>query len=415
MIVAGNLLLPSSADQSRLAAGWLRIENRRIVEVAEGPCPHSIAFGGDDYFVSPGFIDTHVHLPQFDSIGCAGLPLLEWLNTNIFPMERRWEDDAFAASMTSRVLDQFLLHGTTSFCAYATVHHAGTLAALELTHQRGFRACIGQTLMDRLAPDYLMRPTRQLIAEASELLAKFPPGGPSRVECGITPRFAASCTPDLMQEVAKIAKSTGAIVQTHLAETIPECTWVESLFDGKPYTDVYRQMGLLGDRTILGHGIYLHEQERRWIGESESVIAHCPNANIFLGSGVMPWRLWKKENLRLSLGTDIGAGFDVSMPRVARSMIESAKLLRLSQPDLTPPNAAEAWHTITQGNANAAGWLHVGRLTAGAEADLLVVRPNIIWRTAADPLSMLLYAWESAWIETRILNGKVLSAVDLRP
>src|SRR5690606_17146974 len=126
-------------------------------------------------------------------------------------------------------------------------------------------------------------------------------------------------------EVAKMATSTGAIVQTHLAETIPECEWIESLFDGKRYTDVYREMGLLGDRTILGHGIYLNEQERRWIGQSASVIAHCPNANIFLECGVMPWRLSKEENLRLSLVTDMGAGSDVSMPRVARSMIDSAK------------------------------------------------------------------------------------------
>jgi guanine deaminase len=114
----------------------------------------------------------------------------------------------------------------------------------------------------------------------------------------------------------------------------------------------------------------------------------------------------------VSLGTDIGAGFDVSMPRVARAMIESAKFLRLSQPDLEPPTAAEAWHTITKGNADAAGWSQVGRLEAGAEADLLVVRPTIMWRTATDPLAMLLYAWESAWIESRILNGKVLSTVD---
>jgi len=263
--------------------------------------------------------------------------------------------------------------------------------------------------MDRLSPEYLMRPAQQLIEEAADLLKRFPPAGTSRVEFGITPRFAASCTPELMQAVAKIANSAGAIIQTHLAETLPECEWIESLFDGKQYTDVYRQMGLLGRRTILGHGIYLNEQERQWIGQSASVIAHCPNANIFLESGVMPWRIWREENLRVSLGTDIGAGFDVSMPRVARSMIESAKFLRLSQPNLSPPTASEAWHLITTGNADAAGWTQVGRLEAGAEADLLVVRPEIIWRTAADPLAMLLYAWESAWIEVRILNGKVQS------
>ena len=257
-------------------------------------------------------------------------------------------------------------HGTTSFCAYATVHHEATVAALDVAHQRGLRACIGQTLMDRLSPEYLMRPKQQLLDEVKVLLSKFPPNGKSRIEFGITPRFAASCTPELMQEVAKLAAASGAVVQTHLAETIPECEWIESLFNGKLYTDVYRSMGLLGKRTLLGHGIYLRDEERQLIRQTGSVIAHCPTANVFLESGVMPRRMWLNEGLRLSLGSDIGAGFEVAMPRVARSMIDAAKFLRLSQHNLAAPTAAEAWYQITTGNADAVGWPQIGRLTVGS-------------------------------------------------
>ena len=103
MIIAGQLLLATKDARSQIARGWLRIHNGKIVEVALGQCPHVIDLGGEDCFISPGFIDTHVHLPQFDGIGCDGLPLLEWLNTNIFPIERRWEDASYAASMTERV------------------------------------------------------------------------------------------------------------------------------------------------------------------------------------------------------------------------------------------------------------------------------------------------------------------------
>lgn len=407
MIIVGQLLLPTSNGQSKLAAGWLRIEDDRIAELALGACPHSIDLGGDDFFITPGFIDTHVHLPQFDSIGCDGQPLLEWLNTNIFPRERRWEDPAYAASMTERVLRQFLSHGTTSFCAYATVHHEATVAAMDLTQQRGLRACIGQTLMDRLSPDYLTRPTQQLIDNVAVLLNRFPPQGTaSRVEFGVTPRFAASCTPELMQAVAQMAKATGAIVQTHLAETIPECEWISSLFDGKLYTDVYHSMGLLGNRTLLGHGIYLQDEERRLIRQNSSVIAHCPNANVFLQSGIMPRSQWLTEGTRLSLGSDIGAGFDVAMPRVARAMIDAAKYLHFQNPQSVPPTAAEAWHQITTGNADAAGWPQTGRLTVGAEADLLIIRPEIAWRDVTDPLSTLLYAWDSRWIQTVLIGGE---------
>ena len=437
MIIAGQLLLPTSGSRAELAAGWLCIAAGRIAELARGACPHAVDLGGDDYFITPGFIDAHVHLPQFDGIGCDGLPLLEWLNTRIYPMERRWEDSSYAASMTQRVLRQFLSHGTTSFCAYSTVHHQATVAAMEVTRQRGLRACIGQTLIDRLSPEYLTRPTQQQLDEVRLLLERFPPlGESSRVEFGVTPRFAASCTPELMQEVARMARSTGAIVQTHLAETTAECEWVESLFDGKLYTDVYHSMGLLGKRTLLGHGIHLRDEERQVIRRTGSIIAHCPNANVFLQSGVMPRWLWREEGLRVSLGSDIGAGFEVAMPRVARAMIDAAKYLRFSMaPSLSgrgqgggkvrtggpltptlsqgereqwlPPTAAEAWHLITTGNADAAGWPQVGRLVVGAEADLLIIRPDIHWRESPDPLAMLLYAWDSRWIERVLIAGSL--------
>ena len=406
MIIAGQLLLPTPGSRAELAASWLRIEAGRIAELARGKCPHTADLGGDDYFISPGFIDTHVHLPQFDGIGCDGLPLLEWLNTNIFPMERRWEDPTYAAAMTDRVLRQFLSHGTTSFCAYATVHHQATVAAIELAHERGLRACIGQTLMDRLSPDYLTRPTRQQVDEVRVMLERYPPQGRgSRIEFGVTPRFAASCTPELMQEVARMAKASGAIVQTHLAETIPECEWIESLFDGELYTDVYASMGLLGSHTLLGHGIHLREEERQTIKHAGSVIAHCPNSNVFLQSGIMPRWLWQEEGLRMSLGSDIGAGFEVAMPRVARAMIDAAKYLRFSERRSLPPTAAEAWHLITTGNADAAGWPQIGRLAVGAEADILITRPDIHWREAPDPLALLLYAWDSRWIEDVLIAG----------
>jgi guanine deaminase len=406
MIVAGQLLLNVRPRQMELAEGWLRIDEGHIAEVARGPCPHTIDLGGHGYFITPGFIDTHVHLPQFDSIGCDGLPLLEWLEKAVFPRERLWEDTAYAAAMTERVLRQFLSHGTTSFCAYATVHYDATVAALELAQQRGLRACIGQTLMDCESPEYLMRPTRQLIDEVQALLERFPPNA-ERVEFGVTPRFAIDCTPELMQAVAKMAQTTGAVVQTHLAETIPECEWVAKVFHNQPYAAVYAAMGLLGERTLLGHGIHLGDAEIRLLRDARSIIAHCPTANTFLQSGIMPRRRWHDAGVRLSLGSDIGAGVDVSMPRVARAMIDAAKYLAFEHPEWKPPSAAEAWWQITLGNAEAVGWPQIGRLQTGAEADLLIIRPQIAWQNAHDPLSMLLYSWDSRWIERVLIAGKV--------
>jgi guanine deaminase len=209
-----------------------------------------------------------------------------------------------------------------------------------------------------------------------------------------------------MQAVGKLAQQHQAVVQTHLAETVPECQLVESMFPGQSYTAVYDSMGLLTPRTLLGHGIYLSPEERRLLVERGSVVAHCPTANVFLQSGIMPRSTWQAEGVRLSLGTDIGAGYDVAMPRVARAMIDAAKYLRMSVPAISVPTAAEAWYQITTGNADAVGWPQVGRLAAGAEADVLVLQPNIAWQTATDPLAMLLYAWDSRWIKQVLIAGQ---------
>ena len=201
MILAGSLLFTDAARSARLAAGWLRIESGLLAEVQLGPCPHTVDLGSDDCVITPGFIDTHLHLPQFDSIGIDGLPLLEWLEQAIFPAEARWADPAFAAAKTQTAVQQLLSFGTTSFCAYATVHHAAAVAAIDVVHQHGVRACIGQVLMDRNAPAELVRPLHEQLAETASLLERFPPSPyrtQSRVEAAVTPRFAVTSSPELL-------------------------------------------------------------------------------------------------------------------------------------------------------------------------------------------------------------------------
>ena len=210
-----------------------------------------------------------------------------------------------------------------------------------------------------------------------------------------------------MSGAGQIAARHGSLVQTHLAETEPECLFVEQLFPGRSYTQVYAECGLLGPRTIMGHGIHLHASERELLRSTETVIAHCPVANTFLQSGIMPHSRWQSEALRLSLGSDIGAGTERSMIRTARAMIEMAKLTRLDNPEFTIPTAAEAWWQITAGNAAALGWQDCGKLQVGSAADLVIARPNIAWQHAPDPLAVLLYAWDDRWLKQTVLAGKV--------
>ena len=407
MILAGQLLLPSPPDRCRLATGIVRIEEGVIAEVVEGPLPSRFDLGGEGCLIAPGFIDAHVHLPQFDIIGGHGMPLLEWLNEVTFPAERRWEDVEFATSMTKRVLDQCLRNGTTAICAYATVHYRSVDAALKIARDRGMRGVIGHVLMDREAPSYLCREPSESIEQSAELLHRFP--STARMAAAVTPRFAISCTSELLTLAGNLAAEHQAIVQTHLAETLAECEYVLNLFENKRYVDVYREAGLLTTKTILGHGIFLDPSDREKISDSGALIAHCPTANSFLRSGTMYREQWLRDGVKVAIGSDIGAGYERSMVRVARAMIEAAATLSIGF-----PTAAEAWYAITAGNASLLGWDDAGKLQVGAPADLVLIEPDIAWQNGhIDSLAMLMFAWDDRWIKQVMLRGvKQLAIVD---
>jgi guanine deaminase len=416
LIIAGTLLLPDATSERpgvRPAGGWLRTDGGRIVEVHEGGMPASFDLGGDGCVVSPGFIDTHMHLPQFDLIGAHGMALLDWLDRVTFPNEARWADADYAAEMTERVIDQLLSVGTTSFAAYATVHHEATRCALGCCARRGLRAVVGQVLIDQEAPDSMLRDAGECIAETEALLNDWPSrpeqrAGGNRVSTAVTPRFAITCSEGLLKAAGDLARKHDAYIQTHLAEMRAELEAVARLHGGPDYTSVYHKAGLLTPRTLLGHCIYLSDAERALLAETGSVASHCPTANSFLRSGTMDRKQLLDAGVSLSLGSDIGGGYERSMVRVARAMIEAT--FYASPEEQHAPSAAEAWWQATAGNADAMGWPDTGRIQENAEADVVILRPDIPWQTAHDPLGMILFAYDDRWVKKTIVNGEVAYA-----
>ncbi|MBX3357267.1 MAG: amidohydrolase family protein [Phycisphaeraceae bacterium] len=417
MIILGQLALPlPDRSELSLSPGWLRLEGGAIAELGLGDCPASPDLGSPEHLIFPGFIDAHVHLPQFDSVGADGLELLEWLSRVIFPAEVRWADPDYAAAMTDRVCRRLVSHGTTGVAAYATVHHQGALAAAAVIRDHRLRALVGQVLMDQQAPTELLRPAVQLLAEAEAFADRIAgESGGGRLEAAVTPRFAVSCSPDLLAGSGEIARRRRLAVQTHLSETRSECDLVRTLHDSVHYTAVYEKAGLLNPRTILGHAVWLNNDERAILARSGSIVAHCPGANLFLGSGAMSLDDHRRGSVRLALGSDIAGGPDISMVRVARGMIETAK-----RSGSEVPAGAQMWWLITAGNADALGWSDTGRLAVGSAADIVLVRPRGLpprWldrdATGVDPLSMLLYAWDDRWIEHTIVAGRVSYSTEL--
>ena len=405
MILQGRLL----AVADRLPQpGWLRVEQGRIVEVAYGDPPQAPAAGGPGAIICPGFIDAHIHLPQIDEAGCDGLELLAWLDEIIYPAELRWADPEVARTDVLRACRRMLASGTLGYAGYLTSHREGVVATLGVGQRLDLRAIVGQVLMDRGGPS-------QLLADPQEVAPFALPHGDGRMTLSVNPRFALACS-DEMLAMAAARVETGVFIQTHLAESRGECEQVARLFPDDPhYAGVYDRHGLLTDRTLLAHCLHIDDDQWRLIAERRSVVVHCPTANTFLRSGLFDLAAARTHGVRLALGSDVAAGPDVAMPRVARAMIETAKARAMALPDgadVHVPTPAEAWTLITRGNAEALGFADMGRIEPGAAADLLVLRPGL--RVDDHLVGRLIYTWRDEYIERVVLNGRLVEKQNSR-
>lgn len=397
--IAGQLMLPGASGEVRIEPGALTVKDGRITSVRTGEIPDTFDRGGRAHLITPGWIDAHLHLPQVTCRGAHGKPLLEWLETVVFPAEARWRDPSAVEEDLGRLQTELLGSGTTGFAAFSSNDRSSTLRALEWASGNRFRARIGQAVSDQHLPGPLQLKTHECLRDTEFLLERFPPG--QAVEAAVAPRFALTCSPDLLRGCAKLAEASEAWVETHLAETPAETARANQLHNSRGYTSIYRQSGILGPRTLLGHGIYLDQGELQAIRESGSTIVHCPTSNSFLRSGTMPLQRWGQAGLSLALGSDIAGGYELSMVRTARAMLEQTFFS-----GSTPPTAAQAWWWISGGNAEALGWPDLGCLRPQAQATLLVHRPPKNILHGPRPLEELLWTWRDHWLEAIFLAGK---------
>jgi len=365
--------------------------------------------GGADWLICPGFIDAHLHIPQFDSIGCDGMGLLEWLDRVIYPAER-WFGAGAARTVTRLALRRLLREGTLGFAGYLTSHGEATRESISVLETSGVRCVVGRVAMDREAPDDLTREDRERARMTPRPSPIAPPSRSGRVEISANPRFALACSNELLAEIGWLRRErSDLVVQTHLAESIPETTRACEWFPGAAnYTDIYDRAGLLGPRTILAHCCHLSDGEWSRIASSGSVVAHCPTANVFLQSGLFDLGAARRHGVRLALGSDVAAGSDIAMPRVARAMIETAKVRAMLGLSDTPiPTPEEVWSLITTGNAAALGWADAGALRVGAGADLLALRIPETWFDDR-LIGRLIYNWSASLIESRMVGGVLI-------
>ncbi|HRP70300.1 MAG TPA: guanine deaminase, partial [Turneriella sp.] len=327
----------------------------------------------NDKIAIPGLIDLHTHLPQYEFVAQGAEALLPWLEKYTFPQEARFADNAVAREQSHNFFQSCVANGTTTTVAYLSSFFDAAHVAFEEASRVRLRAYLGLTLMDMNVPRALQ--TKTSIAEKNmrTLIEKFHKKGLN--EFVVTPRFAVSCSEEMLRMCGAVSREYDTFLQTHISENSAEVREVAALFPQyKNYTDVYRQTGCLHAKTLLGHGIHLTHEERKIIAETKSVVVHCPTSNTFLGSGIFSYGVLLNENLRLGLGTDVAGGYSLSMFHEAKQAVEMAKLR--AHFDATPSalNSGSALYQATLGNAHALGRAdELGSFAVGKQADIALI------------------------------------------
>jgi len=319
----------------------------------------------------PGFIDTHVHYPQTDMIASPAEGLLPWLETYTFPTERQFEDPSHAAGVADFFLDELLRCGTTTAMVYCTVHPQSVDAFFAASEQRGLRMVAGKVMMDRNCPDFLRDTAESSARDTEALIQRWHKRG--RALYAITPRFAPTSTEEQLHLAGELARSyPDTYIQTHVSENEAECAWVRELFpNSRSYIDVYDSYGMLRPRAMYGHCIWLNEQDRVRMAETQSAAAICPTSNLFLGSGLFDFERADQAGVLLSLATDVGGGTSFSM---LQTMNEAYKVARLKGSYLP---ALRMFYLATLGAARSMQLEGtIGNFAVGAEADFIVLDPQ---------------------------------------
>lgn len=319
----------------------------------------------DDEFMIPGFVDTHTHAAQYGNVG-VGLQyeLLEWLEKVTFPTEasfRPGESETghdFIQRITKHYTDmveEYLAAGTTTCCYFGSIQVPANVILAKVLMKAGQRAFVGKVCMDCNSPDFYCERTGDSLDDTIQFckVVEEIDSGHGLVKPILTPRFAITCSRELMKGLAEVARTKNLNIQTHLSENKGEISFVGELFsECKDYTTVYKDMGLLTEKTVLAHAIYLSEDEQQCIIETRSSLSHCPNSNFALSSGIMPLKNYLSKGIKVGLGTDVSGGYSLSILDAIRQAIIGSKALSFQgvSPELT---IEEAFYLATLGGAQA--------------------------------------------------------------
>ena len=327
-----------------------------------------------DRLILPGLVDLHVHASQYAYRGLGmDLELLDWLERTAFPEESRFARLDYARRAYAIFTEQLRASATTRACIFATIHRPAALLLMEDLERAGLPCFVGKVNMDRNSPDILRETTAESLSETRRWLEES--GDFELVRPILTPRFTPSCTDELMAGLGELQKEFHVPVQSHLSENCSEIQWVSELCPNtRFYGEAYERFGLFGGGcpTVMAHCVWSGEEERKRMKDNGVFIAHCPQSNMNVSSGIAPVRTFLREGQRVGLGSDVAGGAHLSIFRAMTDAIQCSKLRwRLVDQDVPALTLAEALYLATKGGGAFFG--KVGSFEPGYAFDAIVM------------------------------------------
>jgi 5-methylthioadenosine/S-adenosylhomocysteine deaminase len=403
-----NATIVTMNDALDIVEGAVSVRDGRIVSVGPEPSePHETVIDAHGDYLLPGFIQTHVHLCQTLFRGYADdMPLLEWLRRRVWPMEASHTPDTLRAS-ARLAASELLLSGTTTVLTMETVHD--TDVVFDTVDHIGLRAVIGKCMMDsdREVPRRLQERTRESIDESVALRKRWDGKAGGRLRAAFAPRFAVSCSRELLEAVGELSARERVIVHTHASENREEVDLVRRISGGMSNLEYLADTGLATPHLCTAHCVWVSDAEQALLAERDVKVLHCPGSNLKLGSGLAPVVEMRARGISVSLGAD-GAACNNRL-----DMFEEMRLAATLQSVRKHPGALTARDALTMATREGARALglqaEVGSIEAGKRADLILVNrahPHVAPDT--DPWSTLVYAARGTDVRMTMVDGEIL-------
>ncbi len=371
----GDILYsPNGKEVKILEGGYIVVKDGTVMGVFQQLPEKYAGMELRDYqnaLIIPAFSDLHIHASQYFQRGIGMDKLLfDWLNDYTFPQEARFADKAYAEAAYSALTEEFIRHGTFHMSVFTTIHSGTADVLFQMLEKSGLSALVGKVNMDRNSPDFLCESTQESIMGTERFLGDHTGNG--KVRPIITPRFAPTCSKELLFSLGRLAKRYNCPMQTHLVESTEEIEFTLSLFpEFACDAEIYLRAGLLDQPAIFAHVIFPSGRDVEILKETNSVCVHCPDATANITAGIMPLVNLSNQGIRIALGSDVGGGHGIPVYRQIARAVQLSKLKEFYEPENKRLDLIHAFYLATKSGGTAFG--NVGSFEPGYRFDALVI------------------------------------------